>query len=72
MSGRVEALALYGRGFPLARRVQDGLRRIGRILDDRRRERRRLAGRAMSPMRQHLLRDLGLVEADAHRLGLFG
>ena len=73
MDGEVEALLRQGAERPVAALMRGAVRRMGRMLESRRERRRRARARAsMMPMRLHLLHDLGMVEADARRLGLLG
>jgi len=71
MSGRVGTLAFREMEHPLAALARHGARWLGQALEARRGRRRRARARAATmPMRHHLLHDLGMVEADARRLGL--
>lgn len=73
MSGRVQALLLGDVEHPLAALVRDAFGRVDEVLHARRERRRRARVRgSMMPMPHHLLHDLGMVEADARRLGWLG
>lgn len=69
MSGQALAVAFRGGELFLAltKPVQWSRRALEQYQERRRRARARAAG---LPMRAQLLRDLGMVEADARRLGL--
>lgn len=71
MSGRAEAAALEadaGLGPAWHQVAARWWRRLSEA--QRERQRRARARAAVVPMRGHLLRDIGLVEADAQRRGL--
>lgn len=71
MSGRAQAAALGGvasEGTDWRQAAATWWRRIAEA--QRARRRRAKARAAVVPMRGHLLRDIGLVEADARRRGL--